>query len=226
MKDVMTTEELIAVYAHRPQDLSPDERARVEALLEGDAGVRADADAMHALLLDVRALPEPTPPPSLAGEIADAVERASESRWTRLRAWLLRPAMGLGVAAATAGLLGLWIAKRTSHDDVAIAATTAPTDAALAPAPIAHAPAAPAPTKLDLFAGVPATSGELADLGDLDEHQLDKLSANLDDELGQVNAGPPDEELMPQPDLGWVDELSSTEVDQLDQWLANHKGPT
>jgi hypothetical protein len=216
----MSPEELIAVYAHRPEDLSPDERAQVEALLERDAGARADADAMRALLLDVRALPAPSPPASLAGDISAAVERAGASRWSRLRAWILRPAMGLGVAAATAGLLGLWIARRTSHDDVALAA--APVNDA-APAPVAPPSA---PPRLDLFAGAPATAGELADLGELDDRALDRLSANLDEDLGEEITAPPEEELMPQPDLGWLDELSSSEVDALDQDLATHRSPT
>ena len=215
----MTPEELLAVWAHRPEDLDADERAEVEALFARDPSARADAEAMRAMLVDVRAMPMPSPPASLARDVAAAVDRAAASPWARLRAWILRPAIAIGVAAAATAAVGLWIAKRDTDSATAVHPTI---DAG---APIAHAP----PPIADVYAAAPATSGELADLEGLDDHALDALAANLDDELGDAAPTPApasEDEVLPEPDLGWVDELSSSDVDKLDHYLETHRSPT
>lgn len=240
------TRALLAAFADDPGALTAAERAEVEALLAHDAGARAEVDAVRGLLGAVRELPQPPAPAwdELARAISAAVDRAGPpSRWARLRSWLLRPSVGIGVACATAAAVGLWIARRPA---------SAPTAAHIdAPALDAGAPGAP---PASLFGDEPATAGELADLDELDDAALDRLAASLGaaalDELDADGIGfaaldrdhhrhddgvaiavddaelDAEDDVLGDPDLDWVDELSDDDADTLARWLATHRSPT
>jgi hypothetical protein len=211
---------LVAVWAHQPDDLAPDERAAVEALFAREPERRAEAEATRRLLDGVRALPSPPMPASLERAIAAAVDaRAAtpRSRLAALRAWLVRPATGLAIAVVAAGGFALWWARRS---DPPRAPTT------VVGAHTGDEGAGPMPAAIDLFRGAPATAGELADLDGLDERALERLSASLDDELGADAPRADDDSVFPEPDLGWIDELSPGEVESLERYLEQHRSPT
>ena len=195
---------LIAVWADAPDALSPEERDAVEALLERDPDARAEAEALRRVVVDARALPQPPMPASAMASIADAIAqeraRAARSPWTRLRAWIARPALSLGLAAAAATAVGVWVTTRP-HAIETVAPIAATPDAAVPIAPLVIEP---------------VTAGELADLGALDDRALDRLDHALggDDE---DDAG--DDGLIADPDLAWVDALSPDQVDSLDRYL-------
>jgi hypothetical protein len=234
---------LLAAFAHDPDALTADERREVEALLAIDDDARAQAVAVRELIGAVRDLPQPTAPSwdALARSIGAAVDRSAAtppSRWERMRGWLLRPAIGVGFAAATAAAIGLWIAKRPASEPTAVLDV---------PSIDAGAPVIAAPKPL--FHDDLATAGELADLDQLDDAALDRLAASLDDDpiddhdgFGSIGGGADhrdddialvddaeldaDDDALGNPDLDWVDELSDDDVDTLDQWLATHRSPT
>ncbi|MCE9573850.1 MAG: hypothetical protein K8W52_11940 [Deltaproteobacteria bacterium] len=245
------TRALLAAFADDPASLTAAERAEVEALLAHDADARAEAKAVRELLGAVRDLPQPTPPAwdALARSIGDAIDRAGPpSRWARLRAWILRPSIGIGVACAAAAAVGLWIAKRPASEPVLAHVDT--------PAIDAGAPVAPVVAPPRLFHDDPATAGELADLDQLDDAALDRLAASLGadpvDEIDDDNGGfaaldhdhrdhhahhaavaaaddpelDADSDALGDPDLDWVDELSDDDAAALTQWLTTHRSPT
>jgi hypothetical protein len=244
MKDVRP-EDLIAAWAHDPDALDDGERAAAEARCAEDPAAAAEAAAARALLDDVRALPEPEPPAALGRAIAEAVDRAAASRWGRLRAWLGRPRVAVPLAAAAAAAIAL-----------AVIAARSGGGTAAAPGEASAAPTAPAPARApaSLFGDEPATAGELADLDALDDGALTRLATGLDDDgdgaaadawapfagaddddlelsppaAAEVATGADDDDLglWPDPDLGWVDQLSTTDVDSLDRWLDQHRSPT
>lgn len=236
---------LLAAYAHDPAGLTSDEQREVELLLAGDRGARGEAEADRALIGAIRDLPQPAPPAwdALARTIGAAIDEAAPlSRWTRLRGWLLRPAMGIGFAAATATVVGVWVARRPAAEETAVIAP---------PVIDAGVPRAPAP----LFHDDPATAGELADLDQLDDAALDRLAASIGaDPVGQLEEIDDDRaglaptpgapltgrgavalddleadaaaDALGDPDLDWVDELSDEDAAALDHWLAQHRSPT
>src|SRR5215510_13877657 len=99
---------LLTAYVDGVAELPPDERHDVEAHLARDPGARADADAVHALLDRLRALPPEGGEPDWAAmerSIRQAVATAPARPWWRRWQWLV-PAMTCATAAAV--LLVIW----------------------------------------------------------------------------------------------------------------------
>src|SRR5215213_6448973 len=93
-------EELLAAWAHRPDDLSDEERRAVEALLARDAAARAEAEADRAMIARVADLPEAGVEPvwdDLAASIRAALPAPMApvpNLWSRWRAWIAAGAGG------------------------------------------------------------------------------------------------------------------------------------
>lgn len=104
------TRELIAAYA--AGGLTAEERERVEALLDENAGARAELDALRALIDETReARPRPEQEPAwddMARAIRLAVDDVKPSLWQR---WWVRPLAITGAAAAVAAALYLGLSS-------------------------------------------------------------------------------------------------------------------
>jgi len=208
MKDL---DELVTLWADDPDALSAEERARVVAHLAHAPGARASIDETRALLEQLRGLRGAPPPGELARDILRAVDaeeaRAARSPWRCLRrTW--RPALGLALAGAAAAIV---IVAR--HDEPP-AHTARVIDAGV---PVV--PPAPAPTQ------APAPDAPLA-LGVEGEIDADALDAEVVDEVvlalggDEWDAPTPEEGLVPDLSLDWVDDLDDAQVDAVDRWLA------
>src|SRR4051812_27607595 len=101
MHDDRDARALLGVWAHRPGDLTADERAAVEALLARDPAARAEADQLRGVIERVRALPPEGEPSwsALAASIRASCEAAPRSWWARV--WPL-PLVAGGLLAAAA----------------------------------------------------------------------------------------------------------------------------
>ena len=175
-------------------------------------------DDERKLVARLRALPDEDGQPDWAalerdiGKAVDA-EAVRPRPWAWLSRWW-RPALGLGLVAAAAAIV--IVAKREPASEPERRAERAP-DASV---PIVEpdpplAPEAPVDT-----IGLGA-EGEI-DPAEIDEELLDDVLAELDTE-GWTDDGPqphPDEGLVPDLGLDWVDDLDDDELDAVDQWLA------
>jgi hypothetical protein len=172
-------------------------------------------DAERELVGKLRALPEEGREPDWAAlerDIAKAVdaEAARPRRWAWLARWW-RPALGIGLVAAAAAIV--IVAKREPASEPAPRAQ-AP-DAGV-PAPVL-VPDEPAPEPVEAI-GLGA-EGEI-DPDELDEEVLDDVLAELDTEAWTDDAPQPEDGLVPDLGLEWVDELDEDELEAVDQWLA------
>src|SRR6516165_2217729 len=94
-------EELLAAYVDGVAELTPEERARVEARL-GEPEIAADRAATQGMIDKLRALPPEGNAPDwrvLERRIASAVDSAKPPWWRR---WLVHPAAALAMTAAVA----------------------------------------------------------------------------------------------------------------------------
>jgi hypothetical protein len=113
----MTPDDLLARYAERPDDLSPDQRRQAEALLA--------ADAHDPVVARVAALPGPGTEPAwddLARSIRLACVDPPVPAWRRWLAWT--PA--LGALAAAAVLVALWLGRSQPLGEAVAIAPPAP----------------------------------------------------------------------------------------------------
>ena len=204
MSERISDEELVAAYLDGSAELTADERARAEAVIDASP---IDADATTALLAELRELPPPPDPDfrQLEAAIAQAIppNPAKGYRWGATS--------GVLAAAAT---IALFVAVR--HDG------PAPVFPAAAPA-VAAQPAVAA-TRAIYFNGE-----EIGDL-DLDALPDDALDAALaeDDDLGDVDDYV-SIEVGTAAAFGSsfgaeVDQLDDAQLDRLDTWLASKQG--
>jgi anti-sigma factor RsiW len=241
--------DLLAAYADG--GLSGAERARVESLLETDAGARAELAALRQVINATRAAqPRPSAEPAwdeMAAAIRAACERQAPTRspglTARIGAWarrLLRPRFAAPVVAVAAAVVLFAVWSGSSDRDPA--RRDAPTVAQQ-----------PAPTTPDDT--VPGVMLRASEVEDLDSAELDALLATLgpasmdpdDDEAAReavddvtlpddvvaewvlAEAAPVSEpaetDLFGVPDYGTLlDELSEEEIDALDAFLAAQTG--
>ncbi len=205
------TEELLAAYVDGVAELTPDERARVEALVAADAEVRAERDATRAIVDQLRALPASGTEPDwaqLAQRIASAVGPGAPRAWWRNWRWLI-PIGALAAASAAALLLVHRTPAPSEAPTVAQQPIVAP-----APKPAATEPAAKTQLYLD---------GETVEVDDADANRL--LDELMDDKP-DADAPIADEELglLPATDLGWIDNLDDAAIERAEHWLAKKKG--
>jgi len=203
---------LVTAYVDGVAELSPAERHEVEALLSRDPGARAEADAVHALLDRLRALPPEGDDPDWAAmerSIRQAVATAPPRPWWRRWQWLV-PALTCATAAAV--LLVIWpraISPRPPH---------------LPDAELTEHPTAGPPDEASVVA-LWLDGTEV----DVDVSAPDELG-DLGIALGEPEAPQPIEDadevgLLPPTDLAWVDTLDDAALDRVERWLADPEDP-
>ncbi len=151
-------EKLLAMY----RDLEGEERARVDAHLQGCPQCTARLGAYQSLEQELRRLPDPPAPSRLRRRFRAAVEEHSRplSRWAWLRAPLSALAQGgLVLALSLAGLLVAYIAARPGLTPGPAAGATM---AVPSPQPTATL-STPGPGVADILANPPAP-GERVEL--------------------------------------------------------------
>ncbi len=197
--------DLLAAYLDGIAELDPDERRRVDELLQSP-GARADADATRDLIDQLRALPAEGHEPDwsvLERQIRAQVGAMPTRPWWRRARWLVP----IGVLAATAAIALLWLRHPAPEPPVAL---VQPHVDAGAPA-TDPAPAAATALWLD---------GAAFDVGDVDpavlddSHDMLATEADTTDDLG----------ILPVDDLGWIDTLDDKAIDRAERWLARKKG--
>jgi hypothetical protein len=227
---------LVTAYVDGISELAPDDRHGIEALLARDPAARAEADAVHALLGRLRALPpnygvgDDPDWAAMERSIRRAVASAPPRPWWRRWQWLV-PAMTCATAAAV--LLVIWPRSATPTMP---ATPTRPVHipGATHPGPTPEAPdgdgvvalwldggevdvdlSAPdelADVGLDLGQGLSDPSGPSGTTGASALHPAPSDGADADaDEIG----------LLPPVDLAWVDSLDDDALDRAERWLAN-----
>jgi anti-sigma factor RsiW len=217
--------ELLAAYVDGVAELPVDERHAVERWLADDAAARADADAVHQLLGQLRALPPDydggAPPDWAAMErsIRQAVAAEPQRPWWRRWQWLV-PAMTCVATAAVA--IALWprpaavLAPATPHDRD--------------PAPVHDRDPAPGDDVLALWLDGSEVDVDLAPssaLGDM-LGALDGPAAHdaEPDAPEPPEAAVPDAEigLLPAAGLAWIDDLDDAALDRAERALAASPG--
>jgi anti-sigma factor RsiW len=201
---VPTDRELVAAYLDGVSELAPDERRRVEALLEAEPALRDEAGATKSLIAELRALPDEGTAPdwaalerSIRDAVGGAVPRAPSLSFRRWM-WWLAP---IGAVAAAAAIVLVLI----HHPHETVRARAIDGGVAAVPAPHVDDPAATA-VWLD---------GHVVELGDIDDPAV-----LLDDDDGDEVAGG----LLPADDLRWIDSLDDKDIDRAERWLAGKKG--
>jgi hypothetical protein len=203
--------QLLTAYVDGVTELPPDERRGVEAWLADDPAARREADAVHAVLDRLRALP-----PN-AGEVAEpdwaAMERSIRQAvatepirpWWRRWQWLV-PAMTCATAAAV--LLVIWPRP---------APVTAPPHRHV-PEPVATEPTTPDDV-VALWLDGSEVDVDLAATETLGDAGFEIGGAPRDDAADDSDDG--DEvALLPATDLVWVDRLDEAALDRAERWLA------
>ena len=211
---------LLTAFVDGVGELAPDERRRVEALLDADPGARADAEATRDVLGALRALPVEGAAPDwaqLERRIRGAVAPLPVRPWWRR--WQLIVPLGACLAGATTLAIWLGTAKAPGAPALAVAPPTEITHAA--PAAPAPAAAEPAPTASDLV----WVDDQAIDVGGLDP---DAIFGDLDrqarEAMASDTAGDGDE-ILPALDLGYVDTLDDSQLDAAAQALATAGPP-
>lgn len=176
-------------------------------------------DAERALVAKLRALPEETGEPDWAalerdiGKAVDA-EAVRPRPWAWLSRWW-RPALGLGLVAAAAAIVIVARREPAGEPDRRAQRTPDASVPIVAPDQPRLEPEAPVDT-----IGLGA-EGEI-DPDQLDEEMFDDVLAELDTE-GWTDDAPqphPDDGLVPDLGLEWIDDLDDDELEAVDQWLA------
>jgi hypothetical protein len=199
-----TPEELLAAYAHRPGDLSAEERREVEALLARSPAAAREVEDDRDVLLRIAELPAEGTEPAwedLERSIRVACADEPPGLWARmlasLRGWKPAAGLGAGLVVAMAALL-LWLGR--SDREVPVARTTP--DGEAAPPEVAQA-----------LAGLEAPDGdELDDDGEA-------IAAETDETLADWGALAPGDGALDDTDLAWLDTLDDAELDAVAAWL-------
>jgi hypothetical protein len=211
-------DELLTVHADDPAELTAAEAAEVEDRLARSPEARAEVAEARTVLARLRGLPAEGQEPAWADfqrSVRLAIAEAEAARARGVGGWLRRfwkPVAGLGLAvtAAAAILLG-----RPS---------TEPTErVVLDPEPGVDAgvqvtPPDPVPTPDEL----PLAFGPESDV---DDDALDDVLVAFADEADDPLAAP-DQGLVPDLTLDWVDDLDEEDLDAVDAWLATLEDET
>lgn len=201
-----TPEELLEAWAHRPADLTDDERRRVEELVARLPAAARQADEARAMIARVAQLPAEGAEPvwsDLERAIRVACDEAPSSRWARfvdaMRGW--KPAAGIGAGLVVAmAAFALWIGRGPDGGDE-VAAIDQQVDRALA----------------GLEAGGAEGPDEPDDTSDEPGDTVAPDGASL---AGWDEIAPTDELLDDiASDLAWIDELDDAELDAVSAWL-------
>jgi hypothetical protein len=205
----LSPEELLAIWAHRPEDLSADERREVEALLARDPDARRDADATRALLQRVADLPAEGTEPAwddLAAGIRAAcagleVPAPSPSRWARWRTWMIA---GAGTALVASGAaIALWAGGGSALSP----AVDRPARMA-----IRMTPDAPITAEVPAIESL-ATDDVAALIDAVEDNPVVADAPSISDDDDELPA-----------DLAWIDTLDESSVDELVRWLDTQPG--
>ncbi|HEX3762611.1 MAG TPA: hypothetical protein VHW23_28105 [Kofleriaceae bacterium] len=211
--DLDRSAELLSAYVDGVAELPVDERHAVERWLADDPAARADADAVHELLGQLRALPPDydggAPPDWAAMErsIRQAVAAEAPRPWWRRWQWLV-PAMTCAAAAAVA--IALWPRPAPRL------APTPPGDRV--PAPVHDHDLVPGDDVLALW-----LDGSEVDV-DLSRGSL----GALDSPVAPDAADTPEAETAPEAEIGllpaagmaWIDDLDDAALDRAERALA------
>ena len=162
-------------------------------------------DDERALVDRLRALPrESEPPLDLERSIHRAIDAEAKSVRGRLRRWWA-PMLGLALAGTAAAIV---IVARPA-DRAPTVELAAPPDAGAPPAPVLVEELGPLPLPLGV-------EGELTD-DELDDDVVAEVAAALDlDDEGPA----PEDGLVPDLALEWIDDLDDDELEAVDAWLA------
>jgi anti-sigma factor RsiW len=202
-----TPEELLAAWAHRPAELSPEERREVEALLARSPEAAREVESTRDLLQRVEEMPAEGAEPvwdDLERSIRAACVEEPPGWWARalasLRGWKPAAGLGAGLAVAMAAML-LWMGR--GERDVVAPVAGVEHDGEVAP----EVALAIAGLEAGPVAGAEEPDYELA------------LAPETDAELADFGAPSPDDGLLTEPDLAWLDTLDDAEIDQVAAWL-------
>lgn len=250
-RDPERSAELLTAYVDGVAELAADERRAVERRLADDPEARADADAVHALLGRLRALPptydrgEPPDWAAMERSIRQAVAAEAPRPWWRSWRWLV-PAMTCTAAAAVA--FALWPRLTQSPGIVPgpgpgrVPSPVAVTGSAQDPTPGPESTGNPGAPGHDLVALWLDGSEVDVDV-DLDlalalgrpeamDHVLgqvlgDPMLGSADDpapravEIDAARAPADEIGLLPSAGMAWVDDLDDAALDRAERLLAN-----
>jgi hypothetical protein len=215
---VATDDELLTAYVDGVGELTSDERRRVEQRLADDPALRADADAIRALLERTRELPGPAREPdwsAMERQIRESVGPAVPMPWWRRARWLA-PASAL---VTTAAIALVWLHHVPATRTTPTVATVPTLTEHLAAGPSTSGPSAPAEAAPPR---APSTTlyidGQVVDLSNVDPTLL------LDDGDTGDDTAETDTGLLPAADYGWIDRLDDQAMDRAERWLARKKG--
>jgi anti-sigma-K factor RskA len=137
----VNTRELAAAYVL--DELDPSRRAEIEGLLDVDAKLRAEVDALRPMVGRLEALPAEAWPEDLDAEAVPEIEAVPEHR-SRRRSWSLRPAVAIACLAFALVLGGTFgaVLLGDGGEDSGAAGT------AIALRPLAAPPAAKAAVRM------------------------------------------------------------------------------
>jgi hypothetical protein len=212
-RDTERDAELLAAYVDGVAELSPEDRRRVEARLEGDPKARADQASLRTLLGQLRALPLEGNEPdwgAMERSIRDAVGSEVTRPWWRAWRWLV-PVMSCATAAAV--MLLLWSHPRSIREpSVAMAPPVAGTRQLPQPVDGRDEPSATVPLWLD---------GAAVDV-DLSAAEMLPVPGIGDDDLAQPDTDDGDGvALLPAGGLAWVDHLDDDALARAERWLSD-----
>jgi hypothetical protein len=201
--------ELLTAYVDGVAELPADERRAIERWLTDDPRARADADAVHALLGQLRALPpdydggEPPDWPAMERSIRQAVAAVAPRPWWRSWRWLV-PAMTCAAAAA----LALW--PRPAPAPVVVAEPDRATPPIHPPPPGDEVVALWLDgSEVDVDLSRPGALGDM--LGAAPRAEQTDAANETGDEIG----------LLPAAGMAWIDDLDDAALDRAERALAN-----
>jgi hypothetical protein len=211
--------ELLTAYVDGAGELSPDERRRIEAMIEREPAARADEAALRTLLGSLRALPPEGVEPdwsAMAESVRDAVGQDVPRPWWRRWRWAVPLT---ACAAATALLVVLWASPSPS-----------PVVSEAPPVPVRDVPDVPDVRSVELREDSVALWLDGAPV-DVELSAADLLGAP---ELPEIAGGSPGEApgdatgiaaLLPASDLAWLDDLDDDALAQVERWLDEPEDP-
>jgi hypothetical protein len=214
-------DELLSAWADDPRALSAEERAEVAARVDDSPALQREADDTRALLGKLRDLPDAGEEPAWDGFERALRDRLDAERPGPVRRWLARwwrPALGLGLAAAAATVVIV-----ANHQAPPAPSPTATRTIDAGVTPIATTLDVPSPPLErddhdDDDAPFAFGAGGEIPADELDDRVVAALGA--DEDMNLDGDAQPEDGLVPDLSLDWIDELDDDQIDRVDQWLA------